>query len=114
MINNFAEIVSQVFNNMCNEKHAVIMREKNVAEIAFKNFSVVLYYCAFEYDLGINYLKNGKEFCIEHVLQNIGIQDEKLPKYKYMSNSEVMTNYIKEYIAIINNYFKELSNIKNL
>lgn len=92
------------------------MREKDIAEVIFKEFSIVLYYCAYEYDLGINYRKGkaGKEYSIEQILHILGLKNEQIPKYKYMSNAEVMQGYIEEYIVIINEYFKELSSITNL
>ena len=116
MINNFIEVVTQTFEKLCNEKLTIIKKDTDVVEVAFEKFSIVIYYCAYEYDLGYNYSKKGKETHLEYVLQELGCGEEQLPKYKYMSNAEVMANYLGEYIKLINQYFNELSsfNIKKL
>ena len=111
MIKNFIEVVTQTFGKLCNEKLTIIKKDTDVVEVAFEKFSIVIYYCAYEYDLGFNYCKKGEETHLEYVLQELGCSSEQLPKYKYMSNEEVMADYLAEYIELINRYFKELSNL---
>ena len=109
MLNNFFKIVTQVFGELCNEKQTTSIRKQNIAEVTFKDFSISIYYCPYEYDLEMNYCKKGKELILDQVLQELGCSSSQLPQFKYISNEEVMENYLSEYIILINLYFKDLS-----
>lgn len=113
---NFVEVVSKTFEKFCKEKYTVKNTSENIVEVSFKKFGIVLYYNNFEYDLGFNYYCNRlfskrKLVNLECVLQRVIIDNDKIPEYKFMSNEEVMANYLCEYIALINRYYNELSNL---
>lgn len=114
---NFVQVVSRSFEKYCNEKFAIKSQICEIVTVSFKNFGIVLYYFGDEYNLRLEYYRN-KPFCkrklveLKMVLRSVGCGEDKIPEYKFISTDEEgRINYLVKCIALINEYFKELSNL---
>ena len=110
---NFEDVITQTLKQSCKDDYEVIMRKKNVLEIKFDKFVIVLYYSVYEYELMFDYYnpKNKKQFYLDILLLGLGCKQEEIPAFKFISNEEVMVKYVQDYLELVHKYYTELSDL---
>lgn len=105
---NFFEVVTQAFAKTCKEKYEITLIDNKIIKVIFEKFAIILYYSKYEFELGVNYCINGKEYSLDHVLLNLKCDSKLIPSFKFMTDDEIMEKYLCEYIELINHFYNQL------
>lgn len=105
---NITVIISETFSEVCEHKYTIEAEAENIAKVSFGKFSVIFYYSAYEFELGVNYKCKRQESDFNTILLNLGCEKSAIPSFRFMSNEEVTREYVKEYVILLNRYYKKL------
>ena len=111
---NFEKIVYECEADLKNRALNICVKEKNIITLKFETFEIIIYYSAYEYEIGYHYSANKKHVNLATALKTAGCSENELPPFVMMSDETVMKDYIGAYLTLTDKYFNELKDTRKI
>lgn len=112
----FKKVVTACAEILKHRKFEINIEKENIISLKLENFSIRIFYSAYEYEADIAYLINSEnlQLDIDSVLLAAKCREVDLPKFLYMSNESIMAEYIQAYLNLVDKYYDELNQTENI
>lgn len=112
----FIKVVTACAETLKHSKFEIKIEKENIISLKFENFSIRIFYSAYEYEVDFAYWINSKnlQLDIDSVLSAAKCREFDLPKFLYMSNESIMAEYIRAYLNSVDKYYDELNQPENI
>lgn len=113
---NCEEVTTRTLQKCCKLNYTLKNIGNDSIRINFNKFQINLYYSRDGFALSFEYHGNDSRhyFCLTDVLSAIGCKSNSIPEFKYIYNGEMMSNYLTEYLELVEKYYNKLSNVRRI
>ena len=107
---NFIEIAKECLTKM-NHKTVGIKTEPNIVIASFGAFDIGIFYSKFEYEVGFSFscCNQSVQGGLSFALSAAGCPQGNLPEFLFMSDEQIMQDYIMAYLVLVDEYYNTLN-----
>jgi len=110
---NFIKISQSCFEKL-NKPYKTEVEKDKIISFIFKEFKITIYYYSFGYEVSFDFFIGKNRFCLDNALIAAGCLQDEIPKFIFMSDSEIMQEHISKYVSLIDKYYLSLNDTSSL